>query len=130
MPSIKRYIATLLSISTLVLGLQSSLVQAEMITTDTVLESHTQHASRQDLVNLLQQDEVQQKMAAFGITAEAANERIGQLSNQELAQLNAHIEELPAGSGVVGVAVIVLLTLVFLDIFGVTDIFSFIKPIK
>ena len=130
MSTIKRSIAALLSIAILVLGLQSSLVQAGMIGTGSALETQSQQLNRQQVTDLLQREDVQQQMRTFGLDAATAQERVAHLSNEELAQMNANIENLPAGSGVVGVAVIVLLTLVFLDIFGVTDIFSFIKPVK
>ena len=130
MSPIKRSIASLLSISILVLGLQGSLAQASMIGTGSALEIPSRQLNRDQVADLLQREDVQMQMQALGIDAATAHERVAHLSDEELAQLNTSIDSLPAGSSVVGIAVIVLLTLVFLDIFGVTDIFTFIKPAK
>jgi len=130
MSPLKRSIASLLSISILVLGLQGSLAQAGMIGTGSALEIPSLQLNRDQVADLLQREDVQMQMQALGIDAATAQERVAHLSNEELAQLNTSIDSLPAGSSVVGIAVIVLLTLVFLDIFGVTDIFTFIKPAK
>ena len=130
MQTFKRHLAILLSISLLLLGLQGSIAQAAMIPTESLSGVAAHDYGREDLADFVQRDQVSAKLAAFGISPEAAQERVHQLSGEELAHLNAQIDDLPAGAGVAGVAIIVLLTLVFLDIFGVTDIFTFIKPIK
>lgn len=114
----------------LLLGLQASLVRGDMIGTEEVLESHVVQLGRQELVDVFQRQDVQAQLTALGVDHDAALVRVQGMTNAELRQLNSQLDTLPAGSGAVGVALIVLLTLVFLDIFGVTDIFSFIKPVK
>jgi len=130
MTRIRKYTAVLLSISTLFLALHSSLLQADMIPTRAAFEAQSGEISRQDLLDLIQRQEVQGKLQALGIDHRSALERVSSMTDQELAHMNAQIGDMPAGAGVLEVAVIVLLTLVFLDIFGVTDIFTFIKPAK
>lgn len=130
MTRFRKYTAVLLSVCTLVLGLQSSLLQAEMISTHAAFEMQADEIGRQDLLRLMQRQEVREKLQALGVDHRAARERVDRMTDRELARLNAQIRDMPAGAGVVEVALIVLLTLVFLDIFGVTDIFTFIKPAK
>lgn len=129
MTSIKKVVSSVLSVSILLLGLQSSLASAEIIGTGTAMPQ-ADTIDKQALVAMLDRDEVRAQLASLGVDATQAEARINALTPAELTQLNNHMDSLPAGSSVVGVAVIVLLTLVFLDIFGVTNIFSFINPIK
>lgn len=131
MSSIKKFTSILLSVSMLLLSVQTSFVQAEMIGTEQALQSHTLQLSQQQLVDVFQRQDVQAQLTAFGVDQDAALTRVQGMTEAELRQLNSQLGTLPAGSdSLVGIAVIVLLVLVFLDIFGVTDIFSFINPAK
>jgi hypothetical protein len=85
---------------------------------------------RQQLVELLSRAEVQDKLIELGVDIDTAKDRVNQLTVDELAQLNAQINELPAGSGVVSIIVLFVLVFIVTDIIGATDIFPFIKPVN
>ena len=71
---------------------------------------------------------VRQQLVDRGVDPEYAKQRIAALSDAQIEQIRSEIDQLPAGSGVVGILIAVLLVLVILDIVGVTNIFSFIHP--
>lgn len=130
MSSIKKFTSILLSVSMLLLSVQAGFVNAEMIGTQQALPSHSVQLSQQELVDVFQREDVQAQLTALGVDQDAALTRIQGMTEAELRQLNSRLDTLPAGSDVIGLAVLVLLILVFLDIFGVTNIFSFINPAK
>ncbi|MGK0408284.1 MAG: Mg2+ and Co2+ transporter CorA [Shewanella psychromarinicola] len=73
---------------------------------------------------------VQDKLVALGVSLEDAEMHIASMTDQELSKLNTQMNDMPAAAGVVGVVVTVLVVLVVLDLVGVTDVFSFIRPIN
>ena len=122
-PLVKRIIALLLSLS---LAGGYSPVFAGIVTTEQLLQQVP--LDRDALVSALDRQEVRRQLMARGVDPDRARERIAALSDEQVAQLQAHMDQLPAGSGVVGILVAVLLVLVILDIIGVTNIFTFIHP--
>ncbi|KAA1192528.1 PA2779 family protein [Pseudohalioglobus sediminis] len=131
MSSIKKLTSVLLSVTMLLLSVQVSVARAEMIGTEQALQTQSLQLSQQALVDMFQREDVQAQLAAFGVDQEAAMTRVQAMTPAEVRQLNSQLGTLPAGSGsIVGLAVLVLLILVFLDIFGVTNIFTFINPAK
>lgn len=100
---------------------------AGMIGNGAILAQSTQ---RQSLVQQLQRSEVREQLLAMGVQPEAVERRIQQLSDAEVAQLNRHIADAPAGSGVVELIVLLFLVFVVTDVIGATDIFPFIHPVN
>jgi hypothetical protein len=75
--------------------------------------------------SVLARDSVQSQMVRLGVDPAAAAARIASLSDSELQQLEARMDELPAGAnGGLEVLGIVLLVLLVLELVGVTDIFK------
>ena len=90
---------------------------AGLITTETALE-------RERL-------EVQAVLAAYGVSEVEAQLRVAAMTDAEVADLAARIDELPAGGiGILGAALIVFLVLLLTDILGYTKVFPFTKPMK
>lgn len=87
-------------------------------------------SERTMLLEALDRDAAQQQLAALGITQEQAIERINQMTDQEVAQLNQQLADLPAGGDVLGVVVLIFLVFVITDVIGATDIFPFIHPVR
>ena len=79
---------------------------------------------------MLNSGEVQDKLVTLGVSINDAKMRIASMTNQELIQLNTHMNDMPAASGVVGTIVTVLVVIAVLDVLGVTDVYSFIRPIN
>jgi hypothetical protein len=64
----------------------------------------------------------------MGVDPQAARERVAALSDAELQAVAGNVQTLPAGGdGILGVAVLIFLVLLFTDIMGYTHIFPFVK---
>jgi len=94
-----------------------------MVTTQQLL-SQQQHSDNLAKVNaFMSQEKVQQMLTERGVNVDDAKTRIASLSDAELEQLSAQIDELPAGQGALGFLLFLLVFFMLLDIAGVTDIF-------
>ena len=120
---IRRLIATLLVIC-IALPLPS---QAAMLATDSALAA----TQRNQVNRLLERADMQARLADYGVTASDVKARVAALSDDEVAQLAARIDSLPAaGTDLLGALLIVFIVLLITDILGLTKIFPFTKPIK
>jgi hypothetical protein len=97
-----------------------------IVTTDQLLQQQLEVLNKSSLVAMLDRDDVRQQLVERGVDPEYAKARIAALSDAQIEELRDSIDTLPAGSGVVGILIAVLLVLIILDIVGVTNIFSFI----
>ena len=119
------------SVLIMMLGLiQLPVAQAAMITTDQAIQTQQGDAERARLISLLQKDELQQQLTAYGLDASMAAERVRSMSDAEVEMLNAKLDELPAGEGIVGLAALFFIVFIITDALGATDIFTFVKPIR
>jgi hypothetical protein len=125
---LKRFISLMLVAA--MVGAQALPVQAAMIGTDTLVQQAQQQFDREQLVQVLERDEVQQQLVAMGVDLEDAKQRVAQMTDSEIQQLNAQLGELPAGGDVLGIALVVFLVFVITDVIGATDIFPFIHPVN
>jgi len=125
---LKRFISMLLVAA--MVGGQAMPLQAAMIGTDTLLQQGQAQYDREQLVQLLERDEVQSQMQAMGVDMAAAKQRVAQMTDSEVQQLNARLAEMPAGGDALGVILLIFLIFVITDIIGATDIFPFIHPVK
>jgi len=107
---------------------------AAIIGTETVLDSARGQEARAYLNQLLAREDVQEALVAQGIDPGEARARIDSLSDSEAINSADKFDQLPAGSGffetLLIVAFLVFLILLITDIFGYTDIFPFVRPIK
>ncbi len=83
-------------------------------------------AERASLVSALERDEVRQRLIELGVDPEQAKLRIAALDDEQIGEIQANLDALPAAAGVLEVVVAVLVVLVILDLVGVTNIFPFI----
>ena len=97
-----------------------------IVTTDQLLQQQLEVLNKSSLVAMLDRDDVRQQLVERGVDPDYAKARIAALSDAQIEELKDSIDTLPAGSGVVGILIAVLLVLIILDIVGVTNIFSFI----
>lgn len=100
--------------------------QAAMVATDKALGS----AERQHVNQLLARADVQARLSQYGVNAGDVQARIAAMSDDEVAQLAAKMDAMPAGGDILGVIVLVFLVLLLTDILGFTKVFPFTKPIK
>ncbi len=126
----KQQVAVILSSLFLVSGLFVSTAQAAVVSsTDMLVEQH-QFESKQSLKAFVDLDEVKSQLLELGVSADDVNARIDAMTADELAQLNATLQDAPAGAGIVGVALTVFIVFVITDVIGATDIFPFIRPVN
>ena len=108
-----------------------STVNAGLISSEQVIAQQQSMYTKQQVLEMLNSAEVQDKLVTLGVSIEDAEMRIASMTDQELMKLNGQINDMPtAAGGIVGVVVTVLVVLVVLDLVGVTDVFSFIRPIN
>lgn len=100
--------------------------QAAMLSTGDALAS----SARVRLNSLLERQDLQGKLAAYGVSASDVKARVAALSDDEAAQLVKQIDAAPAGGdagALIGAALIVFLVLLITDILGYTHVFPFTK---
>jgi len=117
-------IALLLAANLVTLGFVQS-AGAGVISTETAIEMQEREARIERISSILERDSVQSRMIRLGVNPDMAAARIAGLSDSELQQLEARMDELPAGAdGALTVLGIVLLVLLVLELVGVTDVFK------
>ena len=109
---------------------QVPLANAAMIGTGEVLTEQQQQVDRQQLLSMLDDQQVKDKLLAMGVERDQVENRINNLTSAELAQFNQQLSEAPAGAGIVGIIVLFLVIFIITDMLCATDIFSFVKCIN
>jgi hypothetical protein len=121
--TLRRLIASLLVIC-IAVPLPS---QAAMLATDATLAA----VQRDQVTRVLERADIQARLAALGVDADAVKSRVAALTDDEVAQLAAKIDNLPAGGdGIIGAIVLIFIILLITDILGLTKIFPFTRPIR
>jgi hypothetical protein len=128
-PSSFRKFATV-ALAASLLGGQLVPAHAGMIGTAQVLAAEQARAERANLAVLLEREDLQRQLAAMGVDAEAAKQRVAGLTDAEVMRINQRIAELPAGGDVLGVIVLIFVIFVITDAIGATDIFPFVHPVR
>lgn len=103
--------------------------QAAMLSTGNALASN----ARERINTLLERQDLQAKLAAYGVQVSDVKARVAALSDEEAAQLAGQIDQAPAGGdggALIGAALIVFLVLLLTDILGYTHVFPFTKSMK
>ncbi len=117
----KLLIITMLYISGL------STVNAGIVTSTDLVTQQQHQIDRDKLLISLDRDEVRAALIDHGVDPDMAKQRVMSMTADEVREMNKNMDELPAGAGLLEVALIVFLVLLFTDIMGYTDIFPFVK---
>jgi hypothetical protein len=129
MNRLRSLIATTLIVSVAALGLPLP-AQAGMLATGDALSG----TARERINGLLEREELQAKLAAYGVKVSDVRARVAALSDAEAAQLANQIDGAPAGGdaagALIGAAVLVFIVLLITDILGYTHVFPFTKSMK
>jgi hypothetical protein len=121
--SMKRVFSAMLIIS--LVGVTTPMPAfAAMVGTDRVIatEQNREHIDR--VSEFLARDDVAQELQNYGVEPADAQARVQAMTPQELTQLSAEIDQLPAGSGALAIIGVVFVVLLILELVGVTNIFS------
>lgn len=125
-----RRLAALLAVFHVLMIAQVPLANAAMIGTGEVLTEQQQQVDRQQLLSILDDQQVKEKLLAMGVERDQVENRINNLTSAELSQFNQQLSEAPAGAGVVGIIVLFLVIFIITDMLCATDLFSFVKCIN
>jgi outer membrane protein OmpA-like peptidoglycan-associated protein len=111
-------------------GLYQS-VSAAMIGTESIINVDRGQNPRDYLNNLLAREEIQAALISQGVDPQEAQDRIDNLSDDEIGKFVHEMDQLPAGGGFFETFIIIVflifLILLVTDISGYTDVFPFVK---
>ncbi len=124
---IAKPVSHLVVLGLLVLGIHLPAAQAGLISTETVVNAEQVQQDRERLRDMLTREDVKNQLLARGVSPDQIEARVDGLTDSEVQTLAAKIDQLPAGAGVLEVALVVFLVLLVTDILGYTDIFPFVK---
>jgi len=108
----------------------SSAANASMVSTGDMIQQEQTQLDRQQLLNMLEKQEVQDKLSELGVSKDTVAERINNLTPAELADFEQQLAQAPAGEGVVGVIVLFFVVFIVTDMLCATDIFPFVRCIR
>lgn len=127
----QKILARLLAAMMIFISVQSATVHAAMITTGELVASETQELSRNQVLAVLDKQEAIDTMASLGIDAETVQQRVNNMTADELQAFNQQVADMQAGgSSLLGVVVLVFVVLIVLDLLGTTNVFPAIKQIE
>lgn len=121
--TVARFILFPLLVSFMVVGTLAPAAKAKMIDTQAVL-SHQAESPQAKVQAFLDRADVRDQMVLYGVDPDYAAERVAALTDRELKQLQARINDLPAGGDVLAVIGVVFVVLLILELVGVTHIFT------
>ena len=127
MKTVRRTLALFLSVSLVCVSLGQA--QAAIIDNNQVIYQAEQANDKAVLLQTINRIDVQKQLLSMGINGVDLENRIDQMTQGEIAQLNQQIDGLPAGGGVLGIVVLIFIVFVITDVVGATDIFPFIHSI-
>ncbi|AHF01990.1 hypothetical protein THIAE_09725 [Thiomicrospira aerophila AL3] len=118
------------ALAAMVLGVASMGAQASMISNAELAAVEAQLELRDQVMQQITRADVQQQLVAMGVSVKDVEQRIAAMTDAEIAQLHSQLQDLPAGAGVIGIALFVFVVFVITDVLGATDIFPFIQPVR
>jgi hypothetical protein len=98
--------------------------RAGVIGTQQYLTTLDRDAALARIDAVLAREEVRSRLEQYGVDPVAANERIAALTDEELTLLATELENMPAGGNLLGIAGVVFIVLLILELVGVIDIFK------
>jgi hypothetical protein len=128
MKILQRILCLFLSLSLLVLPMAQA--QAAMIGNAQVIDDVRTELTRGQVLDILDREAARQQLTTLGVSPDMVKERVAQMTDVEVAQLNQHLADLPAGGDIWGVLLLLFIVFIITDMLGATNIFPFVKPIN
>lgn len=128
--TLQQNVARLLAMLMVVVSTLSTTAQAAMIPTQDLVTSESRESTRAQVLAILDQEQARDAMLTLGVDPADVEQRVGEMSTEELQAFNAQVEDMQAGGSVVGFVVLVFVVLIVLDLLGTTNIFPAIKPVN
>jgi len=101
--------------------------QAAMIGTGQIMDYSQAQQDRTHIKALLNRAELAAQLKDAGVDPVQLQARLDALTDKEVALLAGQLDQLPAGSGILGTVLVVFLVLLATDILGYTEVFPFVK---
>lgn len=108
---------------------QVQISHAAMVSTDSAIQIQQHQMDRAQILDLFAQENLRDQLTQMGVDPDKASDRIANMTDAEITQLNERLKDMPAGEGVGSVLLILFIVFVITDMLGATDIFTFIRPI-
>ncbi len=128
MKTLQRTLCLLMSLSLIVLPVGPA--QAAMIGNAEIITGVQSELNRSEILHMLDREAARQQMIALGVSPEMVKQRVAQMTDAEVAQLNQHMADLPAGGDIWGVLLLLFIVFIITDMLGATDIFPFVKNVN
>ncbi|KPP97979.1 PA2779 family protein [Marinobacter sp. HL-58] len=125
-----RYVSFVMAIMMAFGSVWASSATAGVVGTGELLTEQRADVDRQSLMNMLERDEVKDKLEQMGVSQEQVEQRIQSLTPEELSSFEQQLAEAPVGEDVVGIIVLFLLVFIITDMLCATNIYPFINCIR
>jgi hypothetical protein len=121
--------AVLLSFATSVVPIGPA--YAALVPTENLIAAHEISADRETVANFMAREDVQNELIKYGVDQNEAALRVVALSDQEVRDIAARIDELPAGqdagTAIISAAVTIFIILLITDLLCLTSVFNFTR---
>ena len=126
--SIRRLLAAVLMISIGALPMSGAATAAMVPTTDASSRAHSNaDPARARLAAALARPDLSAQLEALGLTSDEAARRVAALDDATAIDAADRLDHMPAGAGLLGIAVFVFAVLILTDVIGLTRIFPFTR---
>lgn len=125
-----RYVSFFMAIMMAFGTVWASSATAGVVGTGELLTEQRADLDRQSLLDMLERDDVKDKLAEMGVSQEQVEKRIQNLTPEELSNFEQQLAAAPVGEDVVGIIVLFLLVFIITDLLCATNIFPFINCIR
>jgi hypothetical protein len=123
-----KFISRVLMLSVLCLSIWTPVAQAALITSEQLAVSQTAQNNRERVREFFDRADVQAQLQARGISADSAKSRVDMMTDSEIASINGHLDNLPAGGmDILGFFLLIFIILLITDILGLTHVFNFVR---
>ncbi|MEN8670173.1 MAG: PA2779 family protein [Ketobacter sp.] len=128
--ALQQWVARLLASTMVVVSILSASAQAAMIPTQKMLSDADRESTRAQVLAVLDQQQARDTLLSLGVDPAHVEQRVAEMTADELQAFSTQVEEMQAGGSVVGFVVLVFVILIVLDLLGTTNIFPAIKPVN
>jgi len=126
-----RFIALPMAALMMAVSMPLGVAQAALVSTDQIIDKSEAAADRARVTAFLQREDVRRQLETMGVAPDEATARVAGLSDAEVRQVAARVDELPAGQSVatalISAALVIFIVLLITDLMGLTDVFPFVK---
>ncbi len=110
-----------LGLHLIVLGVPAS---AGTVSVEAYLDAAERRANIERVRDFLAEERVRSQLESLGVDPAHASERVAALTDEELAQLDARMDDMPAGGDVIAILGVAFVVMLILELLGVTNVFT------